>query len=345
MATELEVKITADASSAERAVAAFAPKASKYLGGIGAELKSQLVGAFAAGAVISAVRSFGAHIVETVDDIKDLSDQLGISTDDVQRLQKAANDAGVGFSKISVAMQRIEALRAQAAGGDKTAQGYFSALGIDPMKGSGLDILTQAIDAGTIGGKSAAMFDLLGNKAALLKGVMSELKAQGPITLIEPGQIDEIDHANNRLKEIKRQATAQATGPAAGFLRYIGGALGGLTEGSVGSRIAGLHPLVMASRGIKSAFGGSTLPPMDPNTFIGPEQEKYRRQSLSAATPASISLGQQGDALSRIGHFVGGSPSVRGLNSIERNTADTARAVTRQTQLLKMIEEHTRDLD
>ncbi len=70
----LVVKLTADATAAERGVAAFSKKAGSYVGSIGSELKSQLVGAFAAGAVISAVRSFGAHVVEMVDNIKDMSE-------------------------------------------------------------------------------------------------------------------------------------------------------------------------------------------------------------------------------------------------------------------------------
>ena len=47
----LLAKMTMDATAAERGVAAFSKKAGGYLGSIGSELKSQLIGAFAASAV------------------------------------------------------------------------------------------------------------------------------------------------------------------------------------------------------------------------------------------------------------------------------------------------------
>lgn len=337
----LIVKLTADATAAERGVAAFSKKASGYVGSIGSELKSQLVGAFAAGAVISAVRSFGAHVVETVDNIKDMSEQLGVSTDEVQRMQKAANDAGVKFTVISSALQRIDALRSQAASGDNAASGLFAGLGIDPTQGSALDVLTQAVQASARGAReNGLLFDMLGRKAGILKNIVGELKGQGPIELISESQIQAIDKANAKLEEAKRSLTAQAAGPMAGVLRGMAAQLESMQ--SQKSFIGGIPGALVASNfaALKAAFfGGSTNPAATGST--GPVGVGNQASTLTATTPAAsaISLGQPGDSLSRIGLFVGGRPEVKSLASIERNTADAARSAGQQTRILKSIED------
>jgi len=63
--------------------------------------------------------------------------------------------------------------------------------------------------------------------------------------------------------------------------------------------------------------------------------------AAAATVPATsaISLGTQGDALSRIGLFVGGRPEVGALRNIEANTRDTAQGMR---QLLTAMRE-TRD--
>ena len=332
----LLAKMTMDATAAERGVAAFSKKAGGYLGSIGSELKSQLVGAFAAGAVISAVRSFGAHVVETVDNIKDMSEQLGVSTDEIQRMQKAANDAGVKFTVISGALQRIDALRSQAASGDKAASGLFAGLGIDPTQGTALDVLTQAVEASARGAReNALLFDMVGRKAGILKGIVGELKGQGPIELISERQIQAIDKVNARLEEAKRRLTvAGAPIVAAGIedttntLERISSVKGFLAT-AMFPVLSRMFP-AFGKSGPTAAASGAEIPPPG-----------NQSSSFAASTPAAsaISLGQPGDSLSRIGLFVGGRPEVKSLASIERNTADAARSAGQQTRILKSIED------
>lgn len=332
----LLAKMTMDATAAERGVAAFSKKAGGYLGSIGSELKSQLIGAFAASAVISAVRSFGAHVVETVDNIKDMSEQLGVSTDEIQRMQKAANDAGIKFTVITGALQRIDALRSQAASGDKAASGLFAGLGIDPTQGTALDVLTQAVEASARGAReNALLFDMVGRKASVLKGIVGELKAQGPIDLISENSIAKIDQANARLEESKRRLTALATPAMAAGIEATTGTIEDLLGGRRGLNMGGFI------RALASLTSGNKLPPMAAETFVGPMQAGVQSSAISASTPAAsaISLGQPGDSLSRIGLFVGGRPEVKSLASIERNTADSAKSAGQQTRILKSIED------
>lgn len=336
----LLAKMTMDATAAERGVAAFSKKAGGYLGSIGSELKSQLIGAFAASAVISAVRSFGAHVVETVDNIKDMSEQLGVSTDEIQRMQKAANDAGIKFTVITGALQRIDALRSQAASGDKAASGLFAGLGIDPTQGTALDVLTQAVEASARGAReNALLFDMVGRKASVLKGIVGELKAQGPIDLISENSIDRIDKANARLEEHKRRMTAFGASITAAMIEDSANTFDRMS--TVRGFIAtSMFPFL--SRFMPGLGGSSNkLPPMAADTFVGPMQGGVQSSAISASTPAAsaISLGQPGDSLSRIGLFVGGRPEVKSLASIERNTADSAKSAGQQTRILKSIED------
>lgn len=333
----LQIKLMADATGADRAVAAFSKRAGAYVGSIGSELKSQLAGAFAAGAVIAAVRSFGAHVVETVDNIKDMSEQLGVSTDEIQRMQKAANDAGVKFTVISGALQRIEALRSQAASGDKSAGNLFAGLGIDPTQGTSLSILTQAVEAAANGAKeNALLFDLLGRKAGILKGIVGELKSQGSIELITEQQIQTIDKVNARLVEAKRRLTVAGTPLMAAGIEDFAANLERASTGR-GALAMALFPMLSKIFGIGGKPQGAAA------SLAGSEIAPAGVQSsaIAASTPAAsaISLGQPGDSLSRIGLFVGGRPEVRSLASIERNTAEAARQSAQSVRTLKSIEE------
>lgn len=165
-------------------------------------IKGALAGMF----TVSAATSYFSDLKGIVDEIKDMSELLGISTDEVQRLQKASAEAGQSFGSVVTAFQRIEQMRAQALTGDKRAVGIFGLLGIDPSKGSGIDILKSAIDASSRGAQeNAAAFELVGKKVTGLKLTMEELQRLGPIKIIEQEQLDAIDSAIKKQEEAVRQ--------------------------------------------------------------------------------------------------------------------------------------------
>jgi hypothetical protein len=165
-------------------------------------IKGALAGMF----TVSAARSYFGDLKNIVDEIKDMSELLGVSTDEVQRLQKASAEAGQNFGSVVTAFQRIEQMRAQAMTGDKRAVGIFGLLGIDPSKGSGIDILKSAIDASSRGAQeNAAAFELVGKKVTGLKLTMEELQRLGPIKLIDQEQLDAIDSAIKKQEEAIRQ--------------------------------------------------------------------------------------------------------------------------------------------
>ena len=346
------IKLTADASGAQRAVAAFSKTAEKQVSGIGKELTNRIAGAFAAGAVVSAVGNFIQSIRSSVDEIKDLSDQLEISTDDVQRLQKAANDTGIKFGVITTALQKIEAKKAEALSGDPKAAGLFATIGANPND-SALSILQRAAEESSKSTeKNAAAFELLGKKAVILRNVMVELQKQGPIKLISEDQIQKIDEVNAGLEEAARYSKAASAPIMEGGLRLFGAFATMLNPEKmldINKRAFARKDLGFLGRlgminaeffGVKDTEGEKTEP--------ADLQEALRKRrgitppvAAAASVPATsaISLGSQGDALSRIGLFVGGRPEVGALKNIEANTRDTAQA----TRALLTAMRETRD--
>jgi hypothetical protein len=346
------IKFTADASGVQRAVAGLAKQTEKQFAGIGNELTKRIAGAFAAGAVVSAVGNFISSVRRSVDEIKDLSDQLEISTDDVQRLQKAANDTGIKFGVITTALQKIEAKKAEALSGDPKAAGLFATIGANPNE-SALSILQRAAEESSKSTeKNAAAFELLGKKAVVLKNVVNELRNQGPIKLIDDDQIKQIDQVQAQLEEVQRLAKASAAGPLTTFFRGAAGmmtflnpeAMKGIAERAGQNKDLSFMGKISAMAGeligIKDTEGQKTEP--------ADLQEALRKRrgitppvAAAASVPATsaISLGSQGDALSRIGLFVGGRPEVGALKNIEANTRDTAQA----TRALLTAMRETRD--
>lgn len=343
---KLGVEMTMEASRAERAVAAFSKKADQAFQSVGKELSDRISSAFTAGAVVSAVGTFIGSVRQSVDEIKDLSDQLGISTDEVQRLQKAANDTGVKFGVVTTALQRIESLRAQALSGDSKASGLFATLGANPNS-SALEILKVAAEqASKSTEKNAAAFDLLGKKAVVLRNIVSELNAQGGIRLISQDQIADLDRVQANLEETQRLMKAAASPGLATLFR---GATGILNIFNPENRKRMEEIAAMRSRGEISLGKRIELEAMSLLGMQDEEGKKYEALNLQEAlkgrrvtspvkaeavakvpAAASVSLGSQGDALSRIGLFVGGRPEVGALRNIEASTRQTAEA-SRQT--------------
>lgn len=349
------IKFTADASGVQRAVAGMAKHTEKQFAGIGKELTNRIAGAFAAGAVVSAVGNFIGSVRRSVDEIKDLSDQLEISTDDVQRLQKAANDTGVKFGVITTALQKIEAKKAEALSGDPKAAGLFAAIGANPND-SALSILQRAAEESSKSTeKNAVAFELLGKKAVVLKNVVSELRNQGPIKLIDEDQIKQIDQVQVQLEETQRLMRASGAGPLTTFFRGVTGVLN-MFNPDVRSRINDLE----AQQG-RGEIGLGKAIELEAMALLGMQDEEGKKYdaldlqealrkrrgitppvaAAAAVAPATsaISLGSQGDALSRIGLFVGGRPEVGALKNIEANTRDTAQA----TRALLTAMRETRD--
>jgi hypothetical protein len=164
--------------------------------GISESLKREndsIKGALAGMFTVSAAKSYFGELKNIVGEIKDMSELLEISTDEVQRLQKAAETSGQSFKVIVGAFQRIEQMKAQALTGDERANRIFGMLGINP-ESSSMDIMQRAVkSSGGSAKESAAAFELLGRKVGNLRLVVDELNQMGDVKTISEGDIQTID--------------------------------------------------------------------------------------------------------------------------------------------------------
>ena len=294
------VKIGADATGFHRVVAGVANVTNKAFAAVGKEITNRFLGAFAAGAVIDRITGFVKDTVDYADNLGDLAENLGITTEEVQRLQVASGLAGVKFTKLLGVIDKINAAQAQAAdGSDKKAVALFARLGLDPKTATAMDIMRAAIN------DQAAGADLLGKRFNNVANVMEKLKTLGPIDIITQEQIDALGRANDQLDEAERKLKVAAATPVAAAYRTA--AAGIEFSGKPGAGFAFNQPLIgaaifAASKAFNRYFGSnvqqaakSTNGPSGPPPPI-------------AAPPLSLAL--QSDALSRIGLFVGGRTSV-----------------------------------
>lgn len=172
-----------------------------------ASVGKTIAGAFSIGVVTNFIRT----VANAAGEIADLSDQLNITTDEVQRLQAAADRSGVSFDKYASALSKVRKLQADAAAGDKSAKDKFKAAGIDPSQGS-FSILQQL---GALPDEQA--FEILDAKSARLKKSLSDLGKLPSVSIISEEDVNKIDRAQDGLASIWRLAKALAAKPIAGL--------------------------------------------------------------------------------------------------------------------------------
>jgi hypothetical protein len=152
-------------------------------------IKGALAGMF----TVSAARSYFGDLKNIVGEIKDMSELLGVSTDEVQRLQRAAEGSGQSFKVVVSALQKIEQMRAEALTGDERSTRIFGMLGINP-ESSPMDIMQKAVKAsGGTAQESAAAFELLGRRVGNLKLVIDELANVADARIIPEADIQAMD--------------------------------------------------------------------------------------------------------------------------------------------------------
>lgn len=106
-------------NSGDRAGEAFASNLSSRLDGL------------LAGAGITAIAALGQRALEHVQALKQQSQQLGISTDDLQEYRYAASEVGVAQDDLADSLSELTLKIGEARGGNKEASATFRELGID----------------------------------------------------------------------------------------------------------------------------------------------------------------------------------------------------------------------
>jgi hypothetical protein len=332
----------AGAKKAESSFVGIGRTARKHIGG---ELRG-IGAAFAGMFTISAVRAAVGNLAQVNSQIKDMAENLGVSYERAQEFQVAVSKGPVAMGKVMAAILKMEALGAQAMGGDKRAAGLFAALGVDPSKGTSLDRLEGVLNGAARGvTQQAAAVDIVGKSIGGLKVTMQELKNIGPISLISTDEILRIDEAVKALDEAKRRFTV-ATAPA---IISAMDAVSGMTLENLDMA----HQQLLKS-GLK-ALGADRLASMMDLSAGGVSLEALPlpdRSSAAAATQAAESAAvveekrQSNDAFKRpaagglasSGGFFFDAPrrerqeSVRFLRDIATATKKTADVITREVE-------------
>jgi|DEB19_MinimDraft_3_1074340.scaffolds.fasta_scaffold00105_22 hypothetical protein len=183
------------------------------------KFRNSISGQLGAALSVAAVGAFASKVVQTADAIGDLSEQLNISTDDVQRLQILANQTGVSFEAMAKSITAVSQERLKAVEEGGKARDYFKALGIsvaelNDKSISNIDLITRMGKAHQNSGNSAqtqaAMIEILGVKAFKAAGALTKINELGPIDLISKEQIDALGKLADRLDEITRQMVVSA---------------------------------------------------------------------------------------------------------------------------------------
>lgn len=186
-------------------------KAESGIQGWSSKIGGYLAGAFTVGAVVN----FTKHVADAAGQVGDLADQLGITVEQVQALQRAADHSGVAFDKYANALGKIRKLKADFAAGDATAQGVFQKTGLNPNADE-FTLLQQ------IGGlPDAKAFEILDAKSARLKDSLKEIGQIPRVELMTAENVAILDRAGDALGDIKRAIIALGSVPVAGIAQAL----------------------------------------------------------------------------------------------------------------------------
>jgi len=169
-----------------------AESSAKGLGkSIGSDLKGQLASAFSVAAVVAA----GKAVMDYADKIGNMSDRLGISTDELQRFDYAARQSGSSLETFQGVFEKLSVAREEALEGNEKIVESFKRLGVsmDDLKNRRLDelikIIARTVQAGDAQALLPALRDVGGKGAGELiptfQAGLDETGSQAPIISAE----------------------------------------------------------------------------------------------------------------------------------------------------------------
>lgn len=196
---------------------------SKQLSG----LKESIAEAFTIGAIVE----FGHALVENVTHIKDMAEQFGMSTNEVQELQAAALKVGLAFEDVGRAYEKFATFR-RAAGeeGEESEKAKLLA----KMGFTYADVQTSALGTADAVAKIAQALkgvemtpagredlkQLFGEKAGGKMAAVIEAMQQGAgAHIIDPKDITMIDDLDKQLSLLWSNFKADSTSALAGFMQ------------------------------------------------------------------------------------------------------------------------------
>ena len=323
----------------------------------GTSFKGAVASKLGAALSVAAIAAFTKNVIESADKIKDLSEQLNLTTDEIQRLEILAGETGVTFDKFGSVLAKFEQIRLKATSGDQDALKTLQALGFTTEQLYDIQLTTidgavKAAEAHVKSGKSAettaAMIEIYGLKLKTAASALADYNTTSKRTLISSSDIDVLAKANTLLDEQLRIVKALAAPAIAAGINAIAAGIKA-TSSAVGSASKPIESFSdKLERTMRKAFAIQMLKRMPDEALARIVQQRIAEERQIAiegpANPPPIgtpqfervkgdrfSLGGSQDPLARIGGFSG-----------FQGAQDTAiRQAIEQTLQLKMIVKNT----
>lgn len=178
-------------------------------------IKQAIVGAFG----VVAIEQFAHSVVATATRIKDLSEQFGVTTEEVQQLDYAASKVGLQFEDWGAALIKIGKAR-EAAAGDQKIRDLFATFGQSWSKVNNAGITNNEILVSILqhskgisanARERAELDELAGKKAEKLLALQEQIAAaKKDAPIISDADIEAIDKMEKGLHRVWLQVKALA---------------------------------------------------------------------------------------------------------------------------------------
>jgi hypothetical protein len=343
------VKLGIDSTQFEMGVKRAQSVGEKFGNSFKSAVTSKLAGALS----VAAVTAFASSVAKAADDIRDLSKQLNVNTDNIQRLQILASETGVSFEQFASILEKTAKARIEATSGDEAQIKRMAALGVslsdlNNIQIENFDLSQKLVAAYKESGKSAqtttAITELYGLGLRKAAAALAEYQTTSNRNLFSSKNIDDLAKSNNLLDEQYRRLKAISSPAIAEGLKLTGEAFRSFVDGFDKRNFFSAPLYVSAVSGGANQKGGFmesarafSQSPLAAK-FANQQPEKTGGNPPAIGTPQfervkgeRFSLGGSQDPLARIGGFSG-----------FQGAQDTAiRQAIEQTLQLKMIVKNT----
>jgi hypothetical protein len=348
----LLVKLGIDSTAFEMGVKRAQSIGEKFGNSFKNAVTSQLAGALS----VAAVTGFAHSVVEAADRVGELSEQLNMSTDDVQKFQMAAKLYGVKFEAVASAIMRINDARTAALTSDGAQRAAFEKLGISvaDLSNAALGSEEVLVRVGTVLNANrnnaemmAAAADLLGLKLTKAAMAAATVKDLGPIDLFKAEDIKQIEKFNDQMDLLIKQMQVTSLPTLSYAARLFEELNKRIDEGSKllgGGSWARFFStvsvgLMSPAFAVAELFGETKTTPPQPT----PAAEKYSgpQMAYQQLVGQKFAFGGAQDSLARIGGFTGfqsgqdtaikqAVEQTIQLKLIAKNTGTTAQVMSRE---------------
>jgi hypothetical protein len=319
----------------------------------GNSFKSAITSKLGQALTVGAVLGFSKSVMDAADQVKDLSEQLNITTNDVQRLQILSSETGITFDQFAKILEKTAKARIEATSGDETQIRRMKALGasmsdLTDDQIQNIDLTLRLTKAHKESGQSAetttAITELYGLKLRAAAVALADFENTANRDLISEKTIADLSKSNDLLDEQYRRLKAISSPSIAAGLKVTADALENLVNGAntaafktfLATTSGQVNPQKAPFFGAAVAFSQTSLAKGFANTAEqqvggGNNPPAIGKPEFERVAGPKFSFGSAQDSLARIGGFTG-----------FQSSQDTAiRNAIEQTLQLKQIVKNT----